>query len=133
MRVDYWERKLAEVIASRMNMPFKWGTQDCCMFSLACLDAVYGTDHQSEWEGKYKTERTAFKLLNERGGYEAILTEYGFSKLPAAQAQRGDAAFIGGQEAWGIVGGDQIFATGDKGLVTLDLSCAINVWRKLNG
>lgn len=131
MRVQHWERKLAEAIQSRLNTPFKWGSQDCCMFSLYCLDTVYGTDNLAEWKGKYKTERTAYKLLEERGGYEAVLKEYGFSKLPAHQAQRGDAAFIGGQEAWGIVGGDKIFATGKKGLVTLDLSCALHVWRIL--
>lgn len=129
IKPEGWESRLNEKIQSLVSTPFKWGSHDCSIFALSCIDAQYKTDIVKEIKGKYRTEKGAYKLLESYGGYQQFLTDHGFQKVPLNEAKRGDIAFLGGLTAWSVVVGDSVIATGEKGLVSFPMSKVIQVWR----
>lgn len=128
MKPEGWDKRLNAVIADKVRAPFKWGIHDCCLFALDCVDAQIGTEFAKGIRGKYRSQKGAYKLLEEVGGYEAYLRSLGFTKKPIEQAARGDVAFLGGAMAWSVVVGDKVVATGPDGLVSLPIDKVLTVW-----
>jgi hypothetical protein len=128
IKPEGWEKRLDACIDRLKNEPFKWGQHDCSLFALDCADAQFGTSFASNWRGKYKNYRGAYRILEQNGGYSEILESYGFVKKPILMAKRGDLAFIGGDMAMGVVVGDRIIATAEDGLKSVPISRALYVW-----
>lgn len=123
-----WEKRLADYLEANHSTAFEWGQFDCCLFTLDCVDAQIGTEFAVEWRGKYDSAVSAYKLLEDNGGYEEIIKGYGFVQKDVNMASRGDIAFIDGDFAWGVVIGDRIIGAGDNGLVSLGIENALTVW-----
>ncbi len=43
IRLDGWEARLAGAANQRRSLPYRYGTNDCCSFARACIEAVTGT------------------------------------------------------------------------------------------
>lgn len=128
VRVENWPQRLYAVIDEARNKTFEWGEHDCSLFALDVVDAMCNTEIASEWRGKYSTQEEAYELLESVGGFDAVAESYGFKEVDIYQARRGDIAFIGEQQALGIVIGDQIIATGPNSLVSVPLDSATKFW-----
>ena len=64
-RTKGWERRLSELFKARAQSPFKWGTNDCCMFVADAVRVVTEVDIGEWFRGRYKTRTKAFRLLKE--------------------------------------------------------------------
>ena len=128
MRQEGWEQRLNAYIDKVRNKRFKWGSHDCSLFAVDCVDAICKTNFASEWRSTYKTEKEAYEALEARGGFNEVWVGYGLIRKKVELAKRGDIAFLGGDEALGVVMGDTIFATGLRGLIVVPVTRALYVW-----
>lgn len=127
MRKEGWEsafNKHLETIG-----PFEWGTNDCCMFAVGCVEAITGVDYGKPYRG-YKTKIGAARRLSDGGGVEGIATEcLGKPKEPV-NAKRGDVVMFdcGDGNALGVCLGVKIAAVSESGLMFVSMSKAIKAW-----
>lgn len=129
IRFHDWESRLADYIESVRNIPFTWGSFDCCLFACDAVMAMTGLDMAEDFRGKYSTDREALVALREfAGGGVAELAakralELGIREVVPAMAQRGDVVLVDnqGNDALGIVGLDGLtaYCAGVGGLVEL--------------
>ncbi|HRP88318.1 MAG TPA: hypothetical protein PLS34_12495 [Gammaproteobacteria bacterium] len=127
--------QVPEILAGFNGLRWRWGVLDCCMFAAAVLEQLHGRDFAAGWRGKYRTHARAQRLIEERGGLEAILTEIFGPPVPPLTVRRGDPVlardpdrFHDG-EAVGIADGRlAVFITSD-GLMTMPLSRCAMGWR----
>lgn len=127
MRLDGWEQRLLAIIEN--PGAFEWGTNDCCMFAVRCVEAITGVDHGKKYRG-YKTEKGALSRLAKHGGTEGIATAcLGEPKNPKL-AKRGDVVSHKNDlgVALGVCVGDKIAAISDNGIVLVSMRDAMNAW-----
>ena len=127
MRVENWQSKLNKHLQTVGS--FAWGTNDCCMFAVGCVQVMTGVDHGKAYKG-YKSARGALNRLNDYGGVEGIATIQLGAPKPVKQAKRGDVvSFKAGEEiALGISVGDKIVGIGEHGLLFMPFSEGVNAW-----
>ena len=135
-RLVDWQERLWRVFDEEATVPFEWGFHDCCTFAAKCVDAQYGTDFLSNFEGTYKTELESkrwcmlrFKTTHLPTIFDLFLTRLDTPK----QVQRGDIVIFEGLNGLtaGVFWNNQIWAKGDKGIFTFDMkdSIVVDVWR----
>jgi len=128
MRIDGWEKRLDAIITA--NEPFTWGTNDCCMFAVRCVEAITGVDHGKKYRG-YKTRVGAMKRLAKYGGVEGIATECLGDPKSIKLAKRGDVVLHDISDdglSLGVCLGDKIATVNDDGVVYMPLSDGIKAW-----
>lgn len=127
MRLDGWEKRLDAIIQA--NEPFAWGTNDCCMFAVRCVEVITGVDHGKKYRG-YKTGLGAMKRLNKYGGVEGIAIACLGEPKSIKLAKRGDVVMhnISDGLSLGICLGDKIAGVDDDGIVFLPVSAGIQAW-----
>jgi hypothetical protein len=127
MRLDGWEKRLDTIIQA--NEPFTWGTNDCCMFAVRCVDAITSVDHGKKYRG-YKTAVGAAKRLEKHGGVDGIATECLGEPKSVKLAKRGDVIMIdsGDGYALGVCIGSKIAAVSKDGLTFIPMSQALKAW-----
>lgn len=134
-----WPEKLAEFIEARRNMPFTFGTNDCCTFAAAAVKALTGVDYRHqliETFGAYGTLAEAARRKEQTGGLEALATSILRDPIPVAFAGRGDIVLADAPDAVGDVDlrhlgvclGTHVAAPGLKGLVFVPMSLAVKAW-----
>ena len=74
-RLQDWRIRLDEEIKKRQGMKFSYGRHDCCFSAAACIKAQTGVDILEGYV-EYKGKRAAFKLLEEKGGTEAVAEDF---------------------------------------------------------
>lgn len=125
MRIDNWESKLSDYMESNRDNAFKYGTWDCCIFAAGAVEAITGVNHLKKF--KYKTKKTAEKLLTENGGIEAALNERFESISIPVMAGRGDIILF--EKAVGIcVGSKAVFLNEDSGYKFIDMRYWEKAW-----
>lgn len=127
MRIDGWEKRLLAIIEN--PGVFEWGTNDCCMFAVRCVEEITGVDHGVKYRG-YKTQKGALGKLAKHGGVEGIATAcLGEPKNPRL-AKRGDVVSHQNDDgvALGICIGDKIAAIGEDGVLLLPMKDALKAW-----
>ena len=127
MKTDGWEKRLYKFLDT--VGPFEWGTNDCCMFAVAAVEVMTGTDHGKPYRG-YKTALGARRRLEKFGGVEGIATiELGAPK-PVLYAKRGDIVSVmsGENLLLGICLGDKIAAVSESGLLFLPFETVQKAW-----
>lgn len=65
---------LDDHIAVGGGRPFVWGVNDCSLFAADWVRSRTGLDPASDWRGAYTTMRTAHRLLADRGGLLAVIS-----------------------------------------------------------
>jgi len=130
MRHEGWEIALAGLIKNRRRAPFVWGQHDCCLFAADCAHTITGTDYAADLRG-YDSASGAARLIAQRGGFEAMITDLLGQPIQVAQARRGDVAMVmqDGHPALAVVYGAELIAAGYIGLVHLPLAGAVVAWR----
>lgn len=133
MRIAGWETRLRAAVARHRALPFGWGTSDCFVFPMDCVEAVTGRDPWAAVRG-YDNEQAAARLLVAHGlrdvadAFRAVLPE-----IHPADAGRGDlvVAHAGpGTELGGAVClGPVVAAKGRDGLSLLPRTAVVRAFR----
>lgn len=55
---------MIHIIQKYGNMPFKWGVNDCCLFSANIIYQLKGIDYAKGLRGNYSSKEEAYNLLN---------------------------------------------------------------------
>jgi hypothetical protein len=111
-RLPDWPERLADLLDTRLAMPFAWGSHDCATFAADEAEAV----------------------ISALGGLEAAaddaLRAIGAVDCPPALAQRGDLALFltGNMPALGVIEGADVVAPGFDGLRRVPVAAATRAW-----
>lgn len=131
-RVSDWPKVLNEFIQERLYTPFKWGTNDCCIFAGDAVLAITGTDLVAEFRGKYQTEDGSKKAI---GGatVAGLVTQKLGKPVHWTHLQRGDVAMFEQEngKTLGLCVGAKLVTPGEDGLVFTSIDKAILGWRIL--
>jgi hypothetical protein len=122
------------------STPFKWGSNDCCLFAANAVLAITGTDLADDFRGKYTDEASAFALIKTVTGGTTVadaaaycakkhnLTEYAHPLM----AKRGDLVVISnaGNLIAGVVhlNGREVVSVNDQGMVRLPITSITRSW-----
>lgn len=88
-RPEDWPARLSAYLDERRNVPFAWGSNDCCLFAANWLRVCHGVDLARPWRGKYKSEASALKVLKAAGGVRGVVDGL-LPRVKLAFANRGD-------------------------------------------
>jgi hypothetical protein len=98
-KTEGWEQRLDKLLDERAERPFKWGSNDCCVFTCDAIKEMTGKDPGGGWgRGTYTTQLGAFKQMKKYSGvgflntFSAIFKEMGFEEIN--NVQYGDIAFV---------------------------------------
>jgi hypothetical protein len=139
MRLRDWPEQLADLLAARLNAPFGWGVNDCCLFACDAVQALTGWDPAGPEDagglglrGTYADMPGAARILADRGGVKALaVAAFGEPRELPLMAQRGDVVCVqlDGRDTLGIVAGTGHWcAPGSDGLVFRPMSEVVAVW-----
>lgn len=122
--------KLAIFIDRVKHDPFEWGVMDCCTFAAKAVEAQTGVDPLKKFP-HYETEEDAAKIIEARGGVEAIATSVLGQPIPPKTAQRGDVvmAECGRGDTLGICLGNRFAVVAKDGLAFAPMRMAKRAWR----
>ena len=139
-RFDDWPARLDAFIAFRMNTPFAWGSNDCCLFAADAIVAMTGEDFAANNRGKFNSAYSALRFFRFRGpeyGIAELAEELaalrGIREVPPLYAQRGDVMLLERElgESLGIVSlhGTDIWAPGEEKLACVPFAQGLRAWR----
>ncbi|HXM32290.1 MAG TPA: hypothetical protein VN921_01460 [Chthoniobacterales bacterium] len=138
-RYDNWPALLDAFVASRREMPFAWGVNDCCLFACDAVLAMTGEDLAETFRGRYSSAREAKRMLQEAGAEtvgelaDMIAADFGLHCIPPLFAQRGDVVLLDREhgESLGIVSlhGVDIWAPAEERLAEVPLREGERAWR----
>lgn len=132
-RVAGWEKNLNETIETYRSEPFDWGTNDCFTFAVRCEESVCGKTRFPElYKAEYTNQFGSMRAFMREGYYGMIdCLHQRLDEIDMAVAQRGDWAAIGTPDglAVGVLTGDKIAVTGEKGLLFFDYAQSVKAWR----
>lgn len=111
-------------------MPFEWGRNDCCLFTVDAVLAMTGVDHGARFRG-YDSALGAERLLKANGGVRGLAIEAWGEPVSVAFAAVGDPVLIlnEGRELLAVCNGTCAIAAGPDGVVALDMSAALAAWK----
>lgn len=133
-RLENWQSNLSQLIETKRNEPADIVTFNCLMWACLAAKAVNGSDHYSKFEGRFKTEAGAAKILRQIGKanssveyLESVLGD----KKPLAFVRRGDIVVPSNDlglpsdfelfgPAPGVCYGSVSFFVGETGLLQFD-------------
>jgi hypothetical protein len=119
-------------------MPFSWGSNDCCRFAAAAVEATTGVDPMASVErygiapGKPRRGlQRLFRRMEASGGLGALAAEYLGPPLSPRMAGVGDVVLVmnEGREMLAICNGVNAMAPGVSGMVALGMEAALAAWK----
>ena len=137
MKKENWQNKLNDYIDKRQNRPFKWGSNDCIMFSVGAIEAMTGVNHAKKYPN-YRTKKEAYNVIKDcfNGDTDIVFdTIIGESKENINFAKHGDiiCVIINDEKAYGVVADDgrSIWLVGEtKGIIKYKISEGIKFWQQ---
>ena len=102
-RLEDWQTTLADMVLAAEDVPFAWGTHDCCMWTADVVKAmsVDGIDLAAPYRGTYSDAAGAADVIADATGggtledlIVMIAAQYTLPEIPPAFAQRGDIALF---------------------------------------
>ncbi len=128
MRVDGWERLLAEYIEAAHRTPHAWGTNDCALWAAGWVRTATGSDYLADWAGLYQSELGACRLMKKRGyrNPEAVADAH-LTGIPVDLARRGDL-LLHPHGALGICGGVNGYFLTATGVTTFPARQCPRAW-----
>lgn len=136
-RKDNWCTLLDSFIKKRMDSPFKYGFNDCCLYVCDALLKMTETDFAKDFRGKYRTKIGAARFLKKHDGVLGI-ADKSFKKCNIKRvapnfAGRGDPVLFqdAGEDLLGIIStcGRNIVSVAPLGGVFLPRSIVTIAWR----
>ncbi len=130
MRLPNWQERFSDFGKARASMPFAWGSNDCCTFAAAAVEAITGANPMATVP-PYATETGAVRHIAAAGGLRDLASEYLGTPLGPLMAGVGDVVLIKneGREMLAICNGANAMAPGAHGIETLDMQTALAAWR----
>jgi hypothetical protein len=116
---------LAEYVAARLDIPFKWGSNDCIHFTMGWMSIVMDAHLLADYE-PWRNKREAHKRMKEHGGLVHIFNIL-FDSINPNMAVDGDVTVIGTTSYLFV--GRHIASPGDDGLVFQNRMKATCAWR----
>lgn len=115
----------------RLNTPFVWGVNDCCLFAADCVLAATGVDPAENLRLAYCDARGAARVLREHGGMAKLAAKHCGTEIPPAYAQFGDIGLLdnGGRPCLAVFGGEFFHAPGERGLTIHPVELCSRAWR----
>lgn len=132
MRYQDWPERLNDLLNVCSRKPFEWGTHDCCLFAANAVKELTGDNHSGPFAGKYRSARTAAKLLKKHGGVRGIAGNALGSEIPPLTAGRGDVVLIQTAEhgdTLAVCVGERCAVPGVDQLLYVPLTEAVTAWR----
>ncbi|MCE9566376.1 MAG: hypothetical protein K8U57_30500 [Planctomycetes bacterium] len=128
MRVEGWELLLAEHVREAYGRRFQWGEHDCVLWAGRWVRLCTGKDLIAEWEGKYKTEAGARRIMKKLGyAVVADAVDDRLNPIPVALAKRGDI-LLGPSGALGVCFGRHGFFPGPDDVTMADTLTCPRAW-----
>lgn len=130
-RLPDWRSRLSAYLAETAREGFRFGSNDCALFSAGAVRAMTGHDPAAPWRGTYTTLEGGLKRMRKAGFQDHIaLVANEFATCAPAFAQVGDIALIETPEgpALGIITGETIACLGPRGLGHLPREAATRAW-----
>ena len=133
-RVADWPERLAGLVEGRMLSPFAWGLQDCVTLAADAVAALTDVDPLASLRGTYATEAEAEAIIARDGNLYRLVcrlwAEAGLPQCPPALAQRGDTAWVQGEndQAMGVVLGAVVAVPGADRLRFHPASAILRAW-----
>jgi hypothetical protein len=143
-RTEGWEARLARLIERAPNVPFAWGTRDCCLWAADGVEALTARDPAASWRGGYDNEEGALRTLRAVLGAdvhpsryieamaERIASEIGATESTEAFARRGDIALLDGPlgRALAVIdlNGRYIVGVTQGGVARVPLAAGLRHW-----
>ncbi len=117
-------------MSSRLDTPFEWGSNDCCLFAADIVQAITGHDFAASFRGTYSDAFGASSLLGSLGGIVKIASDR-FDEIEIAFAQIGDIGRCEseGRDTFCVWGGEHWHAPGAAGIVVIDPATVEKAWR----
>lgn len=130
MRLPDWQLRLSEFGKARASMPFAWGSNDCCSFAAAAVEAITGSNPMRSVV-PYSSEIGALRRISEAGGMAALASQYLGEPRPSLMAGVGDVVLVVNEERemLGVCNGVNVMAPGEHGMVALNMNAAIAAWK----
>lgn len=66
-RVQHWPLILSDLVLARQHTPFKWGTNDCCLWACDVIKACTSTDLAAKFRGRYSDATGATRIIKRFG------------------------------------------------------------------
>ena len=133
VRREDWPLRLNAWLDSVRERAFEWGEFDCALGAADAVFAMTGVDYAVEFREAYFSKRNAVRLLAERGGLEALVTQALGDPLDGPKlAQRGDVVLVdsgGDGPAIAVVVGAAAVAPSPAGVVFVPMSQWLKAWR----
>ena len=111
-------------------MPFVWGSNDCCTFAAAAVEALTGDDPMASVE-HYDNPLAAARLVNDAGGLLALASSFLGEAESPRMAAVGDVVLLlnEGREVLGICNGTNTISPGRDGMAVLEMTAASAAWK----
>lgn len=93
-RLPDWSLRLGALVAGRLDSPFAWGSNDCCLWAADAVEAVTGVDPAAGFRGSYDTALSAARTLQSLGGLVALCEQHLGPEITPAQGQPGDIGLV---------------------------------------
>jgi hypothetical protein len=138
MRHTDWQSRFSAFAQKRGAMPFVWGSNDCCTFTAAAVEAITGANPMASFEAfgvekgpRRKALKRLFRRIDKAGGLRALATEYLGEPVSPLLAGVGDVVVLmnDGREMLGVCNGVNAIAPGGAGMVALGMDAAIAAWK----
>ena len=128
-RVD-WQVCLAEFANKRLTMPFEWGRNDCCLFTVDAVLAMTGVDHAEKFRG-YSTALAAARIVEKQGGILQLAIDAWGASVSPLRAGVGDVVLVinEGRELLAVCNGTTAIGPGPDGIAVMDMNAAIAAWK----
>lgn len=111
-------------------MPFVWGSNDCCTFASAAVQAMTGSNPMDSIE-RYDNPLAAARMVEAGGGLLDLAISLLGEPVTPRMAAVGDVVLLTneGRDLLGICNGINALAPGRDGLVALDMTTASAAWK----
>lgn len=130
MRLQDWQLRLSDFGKARGSMPFVWGSNDCCTFAAAAVEALTGRNPMASVE-PYGSALEAGRMLEAGGGIKALASMLLGDPVSTRLAGVGDVVLVvnAGREMLGICNGTNVIGPGEFGMVVLGMEAALAAWK----
>ncbi|MDQ0040813.1 DUF6950 family protein [Variovorax boronicumulans] len=130
MRRADWQERFAAFAKERAEMPFAWGTNDCCTFAAGAVLAITGKDPMASFE-PYDSPLAAARLVETGGGLSVLACSLLGPSVPPLMAAVGDVVLLTneGRELLGVCNGPGALAPGKDGAVIVEMTAALAAWK----
>jgi len=132
MRRADWLAQLTQQINASIELPFEYGSHDCCIFAAKCVDAMTDGQIAEHLREAYADRRTAVRFLASFDSLrDAVTAHVGEPMTNVLMASRGDVVLFedSDQYALGVCIGAQFVAASNIGVVYHPMTRVTHAWK----